>query len=279
MQQTISVWVRDPRIQKNDFWHAYIYYEICLHTDSVCFTKKISSVRRRYSEFVWLRQKLEANSLLMIKLPDLPPKNPFFSLNNARQITERMKGLQRFLEQILQSPLLLSDSCLHLFLQSQLSVSKMEACAAGRTRYSVEQAVQGCGLRRFHSHDDLHGDPSSCCDCDSDSSECVQTEPVLLNKSPSTDLLQDSGVDQEDTLKYTSEATWTSPNYWHFGLVTPFCTFDQILFIFVAVVKVVCTIYCIMMTYSCDYLFCNSLHHLTWFLHLNFYFIVLSMLK
>lgn len=96
MQQVISVWVRDPRIRKNDFWHAYIDYEICLHvskmikgkcfnlyieieeftviclshcvlfqTDSVCFTKKISSVRRRYSEFVWLRQKLQANSMLM----------------------------------------------------------------------------------------------------------------------------------------------------------------------------------------------------------------------
>lgn len=31
MQQVISIWVRDPRIQKNDFWHAYIDYEICLH--------------------------------------------------------------------------------------------------------------------------------------------------------------------------------------------------------------------------------------------------------
>lgn len=34
-------------------------------TDSVCFTKKVSRVRRRYSEFVWLRQKLQANSQLM----------------------------------------------------------------------------------------------------------------------------------------------------------------------------------------------------------------------
>lgn len=31
MQSAVSVWVRDPRIQKNDFWHAYIDYEICLH--------------------------------------------------------------------------------------------------------------------------------------------------------------------------------------------------------------------------------------------------------
>lgn len=31
MQQVLSIWVRDPRRQKNDFWHAYVDYEICLH--------------------------------------------------------------------------------------------------------------------------------------------------------------------------------------------------------------------------------------------------------
>ncbi|KAJ0000324.1 hypothetical protein NQD34_012166 [Periophthalmus magnuspinnatus] len=207
MQQTISVWVRDPRIQKNDFWHAYIDYEICLHTDSVSFTKKISSVRRRYSEFVWLRQKLEANSLLMIELPQLPPKNPFFSLNNARQITERMKGLQRFLEQILQSPLLLSDSCLHLFLQSQLSVNKMEACSEGRTPFSVAQAVQRCGLRRFHSDEELHKNMGLACECDSDSSESTEAESLLLNKSRSAALLRYPTPDEEDSLNCTCESS------------------------------------------------------------------------
>lgn len=68
----------------------------------------------------------------------------------------------------LQNPLLLSDSCLHLFLQSKLSVSKMQACASGRTLYSVAQAVQGCGLRRFHSEDDLQKDLRMSCDSDSD---------------------------------------------------------------------------------------------------------------
>ncbi|XP_022050184.1 sorting nexin-10B isoform X3 [Acanthochromis polyacanthus] len=209
--QIISVWVRDPRIQKNDFWHAYIDYEICLHTDSVCFTKKISTVRRRYSEFVWLRQKLQANSLLRIKLPELPPKNPFFSLNNAQQIGDRMKGLQTFLEQILQSPLLLSDSCLHLFLQSQLSVAKMEACAAGRTNYSVAQAVQRCGLRRFHSVEDLQKDLSLSCDSDSDSSECRDPEhkikDLVLNKSKSAGLLELMGSSQEEMLSSSSGST------------------------------------------------------------------------
>nr|XP_020468513.1 sorting nexin-10 [Monopterus albus] len=210
-QQVISVWVRDPRIQKNDFWHAYIDYEICLHTDSVFFTKKISRVRRRYSEFVWLRQKLQANSLLMVQLPDLPPKNPFFSLNNAQQITERMKGLQRFLEQILQSRLLLSDSCLHLFLQSQLSVSNMEACATGKTNYSVAQAVQRCGRRRFHSQEDLKKDTSTSCDSDSDSSECRDSEPwikdLAINKSGSTTSVDLMEASQEKTLSCSSGST------------------------------------------------------------------------
>ncbi|XP_068591932.1 sorting nexin-10B isoform X2 [Cebidichthys violaceus] len=210
-QQVISVWVRDPRIQKNDFWHAYIDYEICLHTDSVCFTKKISIVRRRFSEFVWLRQKLQANSQLMVRLPELPPKNLFFSLNNAQQITERMKGLQKFLEQTLQSPLLLSDSCLHLFLQSQLSVSKMEACAVGQTHYSVAQAVQRCGLRRFHSEEDLQKDLSTSCDYDSDSSECLDPElrikDLAINKAEHTASLDLMGTSQDETLSCSCGST------------------------------------------------------------------------
>uniref|UniRef100_S4R1A0 Sorting nexin 10 n=1 Tax=Mus musculus TaxID=10090 RepID=S4R1A0_MOUSE len=31
-EEFVSVWVRDPRIQKEDFWHSYIDYEICIHT-------------------------------------------------------------------------------------------------------------------------------------------------------------------------------------------------------------------------------------------------------
>ncbi|KAM6967491.1 sorting nexin-10B [Aplochiton taeniatus] len=186
MQHFINVWVRDPRIQKSDFWHAHIDYEICLHTNSLAFTKKISCVRRRYSEFVWLRQKLQENSLLMVELPELPPKNPFFSLNNAQQIAERMKGLQNFLELIVPSPLLLSDSCLHLFLQSQLSVSKIEACAAGRTHYTAAQAVQrcGCALRRFHSEENLQKDLNTSCDSDSDS-VFAEPEPCIEDARPS----------------------------------------------------------------------------------------------
>ncbi|CAG6015600.1 unnamed protein product [Menidia menidia] len=183
-------------------------YEVCLHTNSVYFTKKTSSVRRRYSEFVWLRQKLQEHSLLMVQLPELPPKNPFFSLNNAQQITERMKGLQKFLEKILQSPFLMSDSCLHLFLQSQLSVSNIEACVAGRTPFSVVQAVRRSGLRRFHSEEDLQKDLCMSCDSDSDSSECRNPEKGIkglsADKSKRTASLDIASTTQDKMLGSSS---------------------------------------------------------------------------
>ncbi|XP_068189655.1 sorting nexin-10A [Antennarius striatus] len=142
----ISICVQDPRLIKDDLWHTHVDYEICLHTNSMCFRKKSSCVRRRYSEFVWLRHSLEQNALI-IELPKLPPWNPFFSARNMEQVSQRMKGLQEFLEIVLQVPLLLSDSRLHLFLQSDLSITRIERCALGKTRYTVAEAIQrsSCG--------------------------------------------------------------------------------------------------------------------------------------
>ncbi|XP_068603671.1 sorting nexin-10A [Brachionichthys hirsutus] len=162
----ISICVQDPRLIKDDHWRAHVDYEICLHTNSMCFRKKTSCVRRRYSEFVWLRHSLEQNALV-IDVPKLPPWNPFFSARNMEQVSQRMKGLQTFLEIVLQVPLLLSDSRLHLFLQSDLSIAKIERCAVGRTRYTVAEAIQrsGCGyVSRLE-------DKASCdSDCESSSS-------------------------------------------------------------------------------------------------------------
>ncbi|XP_064205216.1 sorting nexin-10A-like isoform X1 [Anguilla rostrata] len=159
-QEFISVVVQDPQFHREDFWHAHCDYEIHLHTNSMCFRKKVSCVRRRYSEFVWLRQRLQHNAVLM-DLPKLPPWNPFFSVRKPLQLKERIEGLQSFLEIVLQTPLLLSDSCLHLFLQSDLSVSKMEACASGRTRYSVAYAIQHSDCQRHASPSDHSDDEST----------------------------------------------------------------------------------------------------------------------
>ncbi|XP_066440619.1 sorting nexin-10 [Eleutherodactylus coqui] len=152
--ETISVWVRDPKIQKDD-WHQYLNYEICIHTNSMCFTVKTSRVRRRFREFVWLRQKLQSNALLT-NLPELPPKIPFFNISNAQNVEQRIRGLQEFMNKVLQCPVLLSDSRLHLFLQTQLSLEEIEACASGQTKYSVSEAIHkfATSKRRFPAEEE-----------------------------------------------------------------------------------------------------------------------------
>nr|XP_036846447.1 sorting nexin-10 isoform X1 [Manis javanica] len=166
----VSVWVRDPRIQKEDFWHSYIDYEICIHTNSICFTMKTSCVRRRYREFVWLRQRLQSNALL-VQLPELPSKNLFFNMNNRQHVDQRRQGLEDFLRKVLQNALLLSDSSLHLFLQSHLNSDDMEACVSGQTKYSVEEAIHKFALmnRRFPEEDE-EGKKEKDIDYDSESS-------------------------------------------------------------------------------------------------------------
>ncbi|XP_008581711.1 PREDICTED: sorting nexin-10 [Galeopterus variegatus] len=169
-EEFVSVWVRDPRIQKEDFWHSYIDYEICIHTNSMCFTMKTSCVRRRYREFVWLRQRLQSNALL-VQLPELPSKNLFFNMNNRQHVDQRRQGLEDFLRKVLQNALLLSDSRLHLFLQSHLNSEDIEACVSGQTKYSVEEAIQKFALmnRRFPEEDE-EGKKENDIDYDSESS-------------------------------------------------------------------------------------------------------------
>ncbi|CAL8294394.1 unnamed protein product [Merluccius merluccius] len=161
----VSIAVREPRLRRDDFWHTHIDYEIFLHTNSMCFRRKTSCVRRRYSEFVWLRHCLQQNALI-IELPKLPPWNPFFSLTNKEQLNQRMKGLQEFLEIVLQTPLLLSDCRLHLFLQSDLSLPRMERCARGETRYSVAQAIQRSSSCLSSSSFPMEDTDKTSCDSD-----------------------------------------------------------------------------------------------------------------
>uniref|UniRef100_A0A665WI24 Sorting nexin-10A-like n=1 Tax=Echeneis naucrates TaxID=173247 RepID=A0A665WI24_ECHNA len=184
-EEFISICVRNPSIHKDDLWHTHVNYEICLETNSMCFRKKSSCVRRRYSEFVWLRHCLEQNALI-IELPKLPPWNPFFSPRHTAEVARRMKGLQRFLESVLHTPLLLSDSRLHLFLQSDLSTTKIEKCARGKTRYTVAEAIQRSSSVHIGSLEDK-GSYDSDCESSLTLFESSDREPELfscLSESP-----------------------------------------------------------------------------------------------
>ncbi|XP_029429565.1 sorting nexin-11 isoform X3 [Rhinatrema bivittatum] len=139
-EEFITVRVQDPRIQNEGSWNSYVDYKIFLHTNSKAFTAKTSCVRRRYREFVWLRKRLQKNAGL-VPVPELPGKTPFFVGNSDEFVEKRRHGLQQFLEVALQNMVLLSDSRLHLFLQSQLSLAEIETCVQGQGPFTVIEAI------------------------------------------------------------------------------------------------------------------------------------------
>ncbi|XP_065098477.1 sorting nexin-11 isoform X2 [Paramisgurnus dabryanus] len=135
----IAVRVQNPRVQNEGSWNSYVDFKIFLHTNSKAFTAKTSCVRRRYSEFVWLKKKLQKNAGL-VPVPDLPKKSLFTFINDDF-IERRRKGLQSFLDRVLHMTVCLSDSQLHLFLQTQLPVKHIEDCVQGHTPYTVTEAI------------------------------------------------------------------------------------------------------------------------------------------
>lgn len=186
-EEVITVRVQDPRVQNEGSWNSYVDYKIFLHTNSKAFTAKTSCVRRRYREFVWLRKQLQRNAGL-VPVPELPGKARFFGSSDGF-IERRRQGLQYFLEKVLQSVVLLSDSQLHLFLQSQLSVPEIEACVQGRSPTTVADAIllyamSNCGWAQEEQ-------PGAACQAQGDQLNsafrgCVRSwlEPLFLAADP-----------------------------------------------------------------------------------------------
>ncbi|KAK6302029.1 hypothetical protein J4Q44_G00280820 [Coregonus suidteri] len=135
----VAVRVQDPRVQNEGSWNSYVDFKIFLHTNSKSFTAKTSCVRRRYSEFVWLKKRMQKNTGL-VPVPDLPSKS-FFSLSGEDFLEKRRKGLQSFLDKVCSMTVCLSDSQLHLFLQTQLPVGHILDCVQGHTPYTVTEAI------------------------------------------------------------------------------------------------------------------------------------------
>lgn len=138
-EEFVAVRVQDPRVQNEGSWNSYVDFKIFLHTNSKAFTAKTSCVRRRYSEFVWLRKKMQKNAGL-VPVPDLPGKS-FFSFSNEDFLERRRTGLQAFLDKVVHTTVCLSDSQLHLFLQTQLPIGHIQDCVQGHTPYSVTDAI------------------------------------------------------------------------------------------------------------------------------------------
>lgn len=97
-------------------------YEVKMRTNLPVFKVKESSVRRRYSDFDWLRKELERDSKIVV--PQMPSKSlskqlPFRGDDGIFEdefVENRRKGLESFINRVAGHPLAQNERCLHMFL-------------------------------------------------------------------------------------------------------------------------------------------------------------------
>eukprot|EP00127_Corallochytrium_limacisporum_P003282 Clim_evm131s147 gene=Clim_evmTU131s147 len=121
----LEIEVTDPQIH-GDGRTKFVDYQVVLSTNLPVFKLKHSEVRRRYSEFEWLKQELEKDGKILV--PPLPGKalnraiNPFRKdegLFDPEFIERRRRALEVFLNKIAGHPLAQNERALHMFLQEE----------------------------------------------------------------------------------------------------------------------------------------------------------------
>lgn len=102
-------------------------YEIHMRTNLPVFAIKEFTVRRRYSDFVWLKKEIERT--VKIYIPELPSKGfgkqiPLLAKDDGifepEFIEERRQGLEEFINGVAGHPLVQNEKCLHSFLQQKV---------------------------------------------------------------------------------------------------------------------------------------------------------------
>ncbi|KAG1668788.1 Sorting nexin-30 [Nymphon striatum] len=96
---------------------SYITFRICTKTNRPDFDNHEFSVRRRYSDFLWLRSRLEAQHPTHL-IPPLPEKHSFNRLSRFTPnfIKARMNALNKFLLRITDHPVLSFSDNLKVFI-------------------------------------------------------------------------------------------------------------------------------------------------------------------
>merc|ERR1711874_61036 len=121
----LEIILSDP-ITHGDNRTRWTDYKVEMRTNVPVFKVKDASVRRRYSDFKWLRDELSRT--VQIMTPSLPGKAftkqlPFISSDDGifepEFIEERRLGLEEFLNKVAGHPLVQGERCLHIFLTEQ----------------------------------------------------------------------------------------------------------------------------------------------------------------
>jgi len=114
---TLVVEVLKP-LKVGDGMGAHAVYTVSMRTTLPTFQKGTAEVKRRFSDFTWLRTRLQASFPGVIMYP-LPEKMITASPFNAEFLEHRRAGLQVFMEKTAAHPLLQQCEDLKRFLQEQ----------------------------------------------------------------------------------------------------------------------------------------------------------------
>ena len=122
----ITVTVNEPVVHQENGKNSYTSYKITTSTTFPEYKQKEFSVRRRYKDFVWLRNLLKEKlneKGKRLTLANLPGNTVSSFLGPGRFdpefIEERRKGLEEFLNSVVNHPFSRFEKALQDFLQDQ----------------------------------------------------------------------------------------------------------------------------------------------------------------
>uniref|UniRef100_A0A7S3YV89 PX domain-containing protein n=1 Tax=Lotharella globosa TaxID=91324 RepID=A0A7S3YV89_9EUKA len=127
---TNAVEIGDPQSVKS-FSGSYTTYALTIEPR----IEEVKFVRRRYSDFIWLRKWL-GEAFPCIFIPPLPPKN-FLAKMKSEFIEERQKGLQEFMKRVIsRHPFFIHSTPFQLFISKHSNTFD-------RKKKDVEKAISG----------------------------------------------------------------------------------------------------------------------------------------
>ncbi|KAK0069849.1 sorting nexin-30 [Biomphalaria pfeifferi] len=99
---------------------AYITFRVTTKTTRAEFEGTDFSVRRRYNDFLWIRQRLEENYPTHL-VPPLPEKHSLKRMDrfSTEFLKVRQTALQKFLTRVADHPVLSFDKCFQVFLTAK----------------------------------------------------------------------------------------------------------------------------------------------------------------
>ncbi|KAH3700260.1 sorting nexin-11-like isoform X2 [Dreissena polymorpha] len=124
MESDLDICVCNPCTDK------FTTYEILIKTSNPAFTLRKSRTRRRYNDFCWLKNILKSHHPVCL-CPELPEKNNSSERFEPQFVVDRMTKLGEWLSSIVNISLYLSDSALHLFLQTTLTCNQIDLYLKG----------------------------------------------------------------------------------------------------------------------------------------------------